>query len=225
MQDPALLKPQEHAAAAQRAQEPGVAGPRMPGLDRVRPSRSRPVWPWVAGVVFLVAAAVLWRMPIPGLTRTAAHPSVPAASAPPSPSTQAAAPPVAAPIKLHPGPPADDPAIAHGEQLLERGLYREAIAELKLAVSRQPQSVAALLALGNAYLEADQAKSAVKPLQTAAELDSLNPRAQLLLGTAWQSLGKNVDAAKAYRRYLELDPGGDYAHDVRLILENLLHSG
>ena len=188
----------------------------MPDIARVRapvPARAKPVWPWIAGAALVAAAAgfVLLRPSEPPtikkdaawLARQPVPPPVPAAAA----------------------AKAEDPAIAHGEELLERGQYREAIAELKLAVSRQPRSAAAQLALGNAYLEADQPKSAVTPLSAAVELDDSNPRAQLLLGTAWQSLGKNAEAAKAYRRYLDLDPGGDYAHDVRLILENLLHSG
>ncbi|HEX4384100.1 MAG TPA: tetratricopeptide repeat protein, partial [Myxococcales bacterium] len=190
----------------------------MPDIARVRarPPKARPVWPWVAGAALVAAAAAvaLLRPEPPTLKKDATWLA-----------RQPVPPPVPASVKPADAPPPEDPAIAHGEELLERGQYREAIAELKLAVSRQPRSAAAQLALGNAYLEADQPKSAVSPLEAAVKLDAASPRAQLLLGTAWQSLGKNADAAKAYRRYLELDPGGDYAHDVRLILENLLHSG
>jgi CheY-like chemotaxis protein len=213
---------------------PGVAGPRlytpMPDIIRVRPApqkTSRPVWPWVVAAGFAAAAATLWlTRPEPVTARKdagwlAKQPAPAGLQA--APGAPQAAPVVPAPVSE--AAAAEDPAVVHGEELLERGQYREAIAELKLAVSKRPQSVSAQLALGNAYLEADQPKSAINPLQTASELDGTNPRAQLLLGTAWQSLGKNTEAAKAYRRYLELDPGGDYAHDVRLILENLLHSG
>jgi DNA-binding response OmpR family regulator len=190
-----------------------------PDIARVRAPqpKAKPVWPWIAGatLVAAAAAAMLLRPEPPTLKKDATW----LAKQPLPPPPPVAAKPLAN------APPAEDAAIAHGEELLERGQYREAIAELKLAVSRQPQSAAAQLALGNAFLEADQPKSAVSPLEAAVKLDAANPRAQLLLGTAWQSLGKNPEAAKAYRRYLELDPGGDYAHDVRLILENLLHSG
>lgn len=175
----------------------------------VRPRLSA-AWPWVITATGVAAAAWFLRPPRQESARWTAKREAPLI-------------PVATPA--HREAAAEDPAIERGEELLDRGQYREAIAELKLAVSRGPQSPAAYVALGNAYLEADQPGSAVEPLQTAVKLDESNARAHLLLGTAWQSLGKNRDAAKAYRRYLELDPGGEYAHDVRLILENLLHSG
>ena len=77
--------------------------------------------------------------------------------------------------------------------------------------------------LGDAYLEADKPGSALKPLEKAARLDARSGRAQLLLGTAYQSLGKNALASKAYGRYLIIEPQGEFARDVRLILANLGH--
>jgi tetratricopeptide (TPR) repeat protein len=124
-----------------------------------------------------------------------------------------------------PLPPTDDyaRALAEGEALLKRGKYKLAVTALKKAVQLNPESVPALLELGDAFLEADQPKNALKPLEKAARLDGRNGRSQLLLGTAWQSLGKNQDATKAYKRYLELEPTGEYARDVRSILANLQH--
>jgi Tfp pilus assembly protein PilF len=90
-------------------------------------------------------------------------------------------------------------------------------------VKEKPQAVPALLALGDAYLEADKPRSALQPLESAARLDGQSGRAQLLLGTAYQSLGKNAQARAAFRRYLELEPQGEFARDVRLILANLAH--
>ena len=83
------------------------------------------------------------------------------------------------------------------------------------------KSVPALLALGDALLEADDARSALGPLQQAAALDPRSARAQLLLGTAYQSVGRKADALKAYRRYLALEPQGEFAGDVRAIVANL----
>jgi Tfp pilus assembly protein PilF len=93
--------------------------------------------------------------------------------------------------------------------------------EFRRAVAARPDSVPALLALGESWLEADKPRSSVEPLETAARLDAKSGRAQLLLGTAYQSLGRTADAAKAYQRYLEIDPRGDFAADVRVILANL----
>ena len=98
---------------------------------------------------------------------------------------------------------------------------KDAAKELRKAVQIDGKSVPALLALGDALLEADQAQGALQPLQQAAELEPRNARAQLLLGTAYQSLKRNKDALKAYRRYLDLDPQGEFAGDVRAILTNL----
>ena len=80
---------------------------------------------------------------------------------------------------------------------------------------------AVLVALGDAWLEADRPRSAVEPLESAARLDAKSARAQLLLGTAYQSLGRKAEAPKAYRRYLELEPSSEYAKDVQVILANL----
>jgi DNA-binding response OmpR family regulator len=207
---------------------PGVARPRIetpkpdiPMLRQTQPER-RPRWPWfVVGASAIAVVLVFMLRPEPVTERKDA-PWLPPAK--PAPVETASAPtPAPAPA---PAPAGDeDPALKRGEALLERGQYREAIAELKRAATEHPKSAAAQLALGNAYLESDQPKNALKPLQQASSLDGNNARAQLLLGTAWQSVGKNGEAVKAYKRYLELEPDGEYAHDVRLILENLRHPG
>jgi tetratricopeptide (TPR) repeat protein len=123
------------------------------------------------------------------------------------------------------GTPASDQlyakALEQGEAQLRRGKYRSAISHFQRAVKEKPQAVPALLALGDAFLEADKPRSALPPLELAARLDGQSGRAQLLLGTAYQSLGRNGQALKAYRRYLELEPQGEFSRDVRLILANL----
>ena len=203
---------------------------------RKTPVRRKRRWLWIpAGVTLalIVAALLLRRQPdtdrkdAPWLAPAAVEQVPPPSSGKPTPAERAA-PPAAA----EPPPPAVagsaseqlyKRALALGEQQLRGGKYREAIAHFRRAVRERPQAVPALLALGDAYLEADKPRSAVPPLESAARLDPASGRAQLLLGTAWQSLGQNAKALKAYRRYLELEPKGEYARDVRLILANLGH--
>jgi Flp pilus assembly protein TadD len=146
-------------------------------------------------------------------------------AAPVQPAKVEPAPSVADASVIAPAPESDGyaKALEEGEKLLKRGRYRQAVSEFKRAVKLNPESVPALLALGDAYLEADAPRNAVKPLETAARLDPRGGRAQLLLGTAYQSLGKNAEAVKAYQRYLEVEPSGEFARDVRSILANLQH--
>jgi Flp pilus assembly protein TadD len=111
-------------------------------------------------------------------------------------------------------------ALQEGGLLVKRGRYRAAAQKFRKAVEIDGKSVPALLALGDALLEADDAPGALSPLQQAAALDPLNPRVHLSLGTAYQGVKRKADALKEYRRYLELDPQGEYAGDVRAILTN-----
>ena len=182
-------------------------------LLRRQPDTDRKDAPWLA------PAAVEHVPPPSPVKSTPAERAAPTADAPPAAAAEPPPPAVAgsASEQLY------KRALALGEQQLRAGKYREAIAHFRRAVRERPQAAPALLALGDAYLEADKPRSAVPPLESAARLDPASGRAQLLLGTAWQSLGQNAKALKAYRRYLELEPKGEYARDVRLILANLGH--
>lgn len=146
--------------------------------------------------------------------------------------TKAAPPPKAAPlpqVAVNAVTPAAadayERAMKEGNELFQRARWKASTIAFERAVKARPDSVTALLALGDAYLEADQPRSAVHPLENAATLDAKSPRAHLLLGTAYQSLGKNRAAAKEYQRYIELEPSGEFVKDVRAILANLPHSG
>ena len=186
----------------------------------------------VAGLVLvgLAATAFLLRR---SQRSPAAPPVVVEPQAPPVPAAAAPAPPEPAVVQEAPATPvattsmpAPDPneyarALASGNAQLKRGKYRAAIAEFRKAVALRPDSVPALLALGDAYLEGDQLRNAVKPLQQAAQLDPKNARAHLLLGTVFQGLTREKEAVVAYRHYLELEPHGEFAGDVRAIVANL----
>lgn len=177
-----------------------------PPLRRKRPA-------WIAGVVGVAVAVVL----IAGLrTRRSRPAQVPSQSrSVTEPAGAAAQPPAKADAAAY------AKAMEQGESLISNGKYKAAVAEFKRAVDLRPTSQPALLALGDAYLEADLPRSAVEPLEAAALLDAKSSRAQLLLGTAYQSLGRNADAIAAYRRYLALEPQGRFSRDVQVILANL----
>jgi CheY-like chemotaxis protein len=177
----------------------------------------RPRWPWYGAGAMAAAAALsifLWRQP------STDKKDAPWLEAAPQRSVTALEPALAAAGVV----PQDDSyakALADGEQFFKRGKYRQAIKEFKRAVQLFPEAVPSLLALGDAYLEADEPRNALGPLEKAAHLDASSGRAQLLLGTAYQSLGRKPEAVKAYQQYLELEPSGDFTGDVRTILSNL----
>src|SRR5207302_3692437 len=206
-------------------------------LLRTVPKRKRR-WPLYSAVALamLVTAWFLRPQPLtdkhdaPWLETKAKPPvvqPVQVPQAPPQVVTPPQPPPAVAATSI--APPVSDEvyakALQQGDELLKRGKYKASIVQFQHAVKEKPRSVPALLALGDAYLEADKPRSAVQPLETAAKLDAQSARAQLLLGTAYQSLGRNAAAVKAYQRYLELEPSGEFVKDVRLILANLAHSG
>lgn len=201
------------------------------------PRKRRRLWPLLIPAAAVAGAALIWLRQPATDKENAPWLAQPAAS-PKAPDALPGQPPLAVPAASKPAPPAQpvvttstfvaDPdveayakALDQGNALLRRGKYRGALSEFKRAVRIRPESVTALLALGDAYLEADLPKSAVRPLETAARLDGKSARAQLLLGTAYQSLGRNPDASAAYQRYLELEPSGEFAKDVKLILASL----
>ena len=244
---PAPVTPPPIAPVAQQTPPIAAMVPGTPPPDRgleaamqkalVRPRRR---WVWAAALAVALLAAVFFLRRQPGTDKKDAPWLAPVAVervAPPPPSAEPAAPsasrtqePAAAPPPAATAP-ADgaaseglySKALELGEQQLRQGNYTQAIAHFRRAVKERPHAAPALLALGDAYLEADKPRSAVKPLESAARLDPKSGRAQLLLGTAWQSLGKNPQALEAYRRYLELEPDGEFSRDVRLILANLAH--
>src|SRR5256885_4053491 len=176
-----------------------------------------------------VAIAIAFRPWRTATVSTSAPPPVAEATPPAAAPVETKAPAVpapteAAPSKASPAPFSADEyarALQEGESLLKRGRYRAAAQELRKAVQIDGKSVPALLALGDALLDADDARSAIAPLHQAAALEPRSGRADLLLGTAYQSAGRKADALKAYRRYLDLEPQGEFAGDVRAILTNL----
>jgi DNA-binding response OmpR family regulator len=217
------------AAPRQAAQAAPAAKP-APSTPAPAPIPRRG-WAWAAAIAAATAGIAVIALRAGKIALPGAAPPQPISSTSIVPAPPAA-PPAEAPVESH--PPAEEPAapapspavefgraLANGQALLKKGRYRAAVADLRRAVELEPQSVPALLALGDAFLEADQARSALQPLEKAAQIDRKSGRAQLLLGTAHQTLGHKREALRAYRRYLELEPKGDFAPDVRSIVATL----
>jgi cytochrome c-type biogenesis protein CcmH/NrfG len=55
----------------------------------------------------------------------------------------------------------------------------------------------------------------------AIELDPKNAKAYVLLGSVYQDQRKNADAVAAYQRFLELEPNGEGASEIRQIISQL----
>jgi tetratricopeptide (TPR) repeat protein len=200
-------------------------------------ARRRLLWaaPAVAVALGFLGAWHFHRPASPAPAETAAAPAI----APP-PSTAAIAvaqpAPAAAPVRpaVAPAPPAPaavpvaapaeaaaDEAIAECKQAHARHHRREALALCEHALDGHPGSadVATILA----ELEYDRARfaPALTWARKAIALDDQRAAAYVFLGGAEQALGHAAAARVAYRRYLDLDPHGRHAADVRAVLASL----
>ena len=200
----------------ERTSEPPIAPvatntppPRPRAERRGNPRR----WPWLLGGV--AALALAWTLRPQPRTERKDSPWLDARNVAAPARVQNAVAPIA------PGPAGYAEAVGRGNDLFRQGKYQAAVGEYRKALSLRPDAVLVLVSMGDAYLEADRPRSAVEPLESAARLDPKSARAQLLLGTTYHSLGRIGDAVKAYRRYLELEPSGDFSKDVKVILANL----
>ncbi len=102
--------------------------------------------------------------------------------------------------------------------------YYGLIEEYRTILAEDPNNLAAVMALGNAYFDSGQWHEAVRLYERAL---ALNPRSADVLtdmGTAYRNMGRPDRALVEYRRALALDPGHVearynlgvvYAYDVK----------
>lgn len=110
--------------------------------------------------------------------------------------------------------------IATGHERLKANRVSAAAADFGRALALRPNGSEALIGLGLALVDRDPAKAA-SYLERGLALNPRDARAQVTLGAAYQTLNRNADAVRAYKVYLSLAPHGEYAGEVRTILENL----
>ncbi|WP_163868298.1 protein kinase domain-containing protein [Myxococcus eversor] len=103
--------------------------------------------------------------------------------------------------------------------------YKSAAAFFRKALSFKPGSTEAKVGLGIALVNGFESEAAfresAKLLAEVVREDPRHSRAWLSLGMAYQSIGKNSQAADAYKKYLMLDPSGASANEVRTMLKTL----
>jgi tetratricopeptide (TPR) repeat protein len=102
--------------------------------------------------------------------------------------------------------PASDPDILKARERLAANDPAEAIRLLRLALYRDPQSIAAFQALAATYLSLGDAHSARENADRAILLDDRNHRSRALRADALAALGDYAGAAEEYRRSLRLRP-------------------
>ncbi len=186
---------------------------RQPGSDE--PSRSQPELA-DAGQASDVRPPAVSPSPAAGADAALA---VPAAN-PPHPSAREPRlePPAA------PKPGAEDRdyerALASARRKHQAKDLRGAIADYRRAIAAKETS-AALAGLGRALHEAKQPALAVKVLRRAVQLDPRNAGAHLSLGEVYRRMARKKEARAAFERYLELEPGGERAREVRYALQQL----
>jgi CheY-like chemotaxis protein len=112
------------------------------------------------------------------------------------------------------------------EQMLQDGKaaivaekWGKAVQLYRSAVKVRPDDVDARAGLGISLVFSETGfREAVGHLREATKADPTNARAHLALGIALQNLGRDGEARGPYRKFLELNPKGPQAEEVRAAL-------
>ena len=102
-------------------------------------------------------------------------------------------------------PPAPEQAGRHSET--RTPYYSGLIEEYRSILAEEPDNLAALIALGNAYFDSGQWKNAATMYEHALMIDPRNADVRSDLGTAYRHLGMSERALAEYHLALEHEPG------------------
>jgi len=110
-------------------------------------------------------------------------------------------------VDSHSSPAASaDPDVVKARERLAAQDPVEATRLSRVALGRDPESLAALETLAEALLALGDARAARDAAQRAVRLDDRDPRTRALLGDAYAALGDRAGAEEQYRRSLLLRP-------------------
>jgi tetratricopeptide (TPR) repeat protein len=90
--------------------------------------------------------------------------------------------------------------------------YYGLIEEYRTILAEDPNSFAALVALGNAYFDSGEWREAIAVYERALAINPRNADVITDMGTSYRNLGKPDRAIAEYRRALALEPGHVNAH-------------
>lgn len=186
--------------------------PAEPTKETAPSSSPTPPPPSAGGPELVPLAGNEEAAPVHAIATAPAEEAPPAAEAP-------------APAAEPPAPKVDPAAeykklVASGNRHLAANRLRSAVRDFKKALEIEPNGGEALIGAGLALVDTSP-KQAIPYLARGVAAEPANARAHVALGTAYQMEGKNKDAARAYQKYLQLAPNGEFAAEVRMILKDL----
>lgn len=113
-----------------------------------------------------------------------------------------------------------DKLIEDGKAAIVGEKWGKAVGLYRKAVKDRPTDVAARTGLGISLVFSETGfKEAIPHLKESTKADPANARAWLALGIALQNLGRDGEAKAPYRKFLELNPKGSQAEEVRQALQ------
>jgi tetratricopeptide (TPR) repeat protein len=104
------------------------------------------------------------------------------------------------------------PRLAHADELLQGGQFREALTLLADTVDRYPKSGQARLVLGEACRRLGRLDRAEQALREAVDVAPESAEAWFRLGSIQALLGREREAADRFRRAIRLKPDHAQAH-------------
>lgn len=124
-------------------------------------------------------------------------------------------------LELKQNPNLDSAFFIMGEVYRQNKEYREAVAYLEKAISKNGKNVDALMALGWIRLNQNLASEALDLYMNAAKYEPGNPDVHRQLGFTYKSLGQRALAKEKFDDYLKLSPGAPDRGQIEQLLKTL----
>ena len=111
--------------------------------------------------------------------------------------------------------------IGFGNLLFDSGQWQKAVDHYQRALKKSPGNADVRVDMAIAIHSLGQNDQARKELERVTREQPTHLNAWLNLGVVAATLGDNPGAVRAWERYLELDPNGEHAAEVRAEIERL----